>query len=192
MSDVLQSRTGLATLTSEPLRSRGSVSAVRLVEQPLGVAYTLRFLEVDEETIDTIAALTGLHLATTARAVTVGSRTALWLGPGDWLVRFGSDATVPQEWDRMPSGRYVAIDTSDLWFTVRLDGVYSRDVLAKGCALDFDPARFPPSTAAVTQLARIRALIHHVEGCAYDVYVERSYAAYVWTWLDDAVQEFLQ
>jgi sarcosine oxidase subunit gamma len=191
MPDVLEARTAVGTPASNALRTYGSASAVRVAEQPLAEAFTVRFDQADDETVGEIAALTGLRLEATARAVRAGGHTALWLGPGDWLVRFASDASVPTQWRRSPSARCVAIDTSDLWSVVRVQGACSRHVLAMGSTLDLDAARFPVGAAAVTQLARIRALLHHVEADAYDVYVERSYAAYVWAWLGDAVHEFL-
>jgi sarcosine oxidase subunit gamma len=198
MADVLIARSALGTPAGAPMRTHGGATgseradheeAVRLVEQPPGATFTLRFDEADEHAIDAIANLTGLRLDAGARAVTASGRTALWLGPGDWLVRFDDAAMPSLAWHEAPG--VVAIETSDLWSRVRVHGARSRHVLATGCALDLDPLRFAPGTAAVTQLARIRALIHHVEEGAYDVHVERSYAAYVWAWLGDAIHEFL-
>jgi sarcosine oxidase subunit gamma len=198
MPELLAARSALGAPAGGPMRTHGGTAgferadpqeAVRLVEQPSGVAFTLRFDEADHDAVDAIATLTGLRLAAGARAVTAGDRTALWLGPGDWLLRFESAAAPTPQWHQARG--VVAIETSDLWFRVRVRGACSRHVLASGCALDLDPARFPPGSAAVTQLARIRALIHHVEDGAYDVHVERSYAAYVWAWLGDAIHEFL-
>jgi sarcosine oxidase subunit gamma len=198
MPDVLAARSALGTPAGEAMRAHGITAseerahheeAVRLAEQPSGVTFALRFDEADRDAVDAIATLTGLRLAADARAVTASGRTALWLGPGDWLLRFESAAAPTPEWHQARG--VVAIETSDLWFRVRVHGACSRHVLATGCALDLDPARFPSGAAAVTQLARIRALIHHVVAGAYDVHVERSYAAYVWAWLGDAIHEFL-
>ena len=192
MSDKLHARSPLGTLSNEPTRAHGGADPVRLVEQPLGLAYTLRFDESDTDSIVAVAKLTGLRLQRAARAVAANGSLALWLGPGEWLIRFAPESSAPVALAESITARCTAIDTSDLWFVARLHGACSTDVLAKGCGLDLGPHEFAPGAAAVTQFARIRALIHYVDASpAYDVYVERSYAAYVWAWLVDAMSEFL-
>ena len=124
----------------------------------------------------------------------MGETTALWLGPGDWLIKpRGNPASVREALARIvASTRSSLVDVSDLWFGVSLEGARSRDLLAKGSSLDLDATAFRPGATAVTQFARLRALLHHVDGSPdFDVYVERSYAAYLWAWLVDATNEFL-
>jgi sarcosine oxidase gamma subunit len=42
-----------------------------------------------------------------------------------------------------------------------------------------------------TALARVHAIVRQVDAVpTYDVWVERSYARYVWIWLVDAAREY--
>ena len=53
------------------------------------------------------------------------------------------------------------------------------------------PRQFRPGRCAQTGLARAGVLIHQTGAePAYDIYVDRSFAEYLWTWLEDAAAEF--
>lgn len=218
MSEILQARSALGTLPHDAPRTHGNTRVVHLAERPIDRAFTLRFDEFEARAVASVNALTGLSLDGRNRGVSTNCGSAVWLGPGDWLVmpaagsagmpsarsgepsataleaisQLSSIATAPPSAVVEPGPLWTAIESSDLWFALRLDGPHNCDVLMKGCGMGLDPSRFPRGAAAVTRLARIRALIHHVEPSpAYDIYVERSYAAYLWAWLVDAMNEFL-
>jgi sarcosine oxidase, subunit gamma len=68
-------------------------------------------------------------------------------------------------------------------------------VLAKGTPLDLDLRAFPPGRCAGTLLAKASVLIHLLDedsgrGPSFDVYVARSFADYLWTWLEDAGRDY--
>ena len=194
MPDTLIARRPLDMRESEPLRSFGRAACVHLTEGPLEPAFELQFDAGDNVTAAVLGRASGLALTAVNRAVTAGETTALWLGPGNWLIKPGADpvAALAALGRAVTATRSSLVDVSDLWFNVRVEGDHSRNVLAKGCALDLDLQVFAAGATAVTQLARLRALIHHVDGSlVYDVYVERSYAGYLWAWLVDAMTEFL-
>ena len=74
-------------------------------------------------------------------------------------------------------------------------GPSAREVLAKGCPLDLHPRSFPPARCAQSLLAKAAVLIHLIDdvparGPSFDVYVARSFAHYLWTWLEDAGREY--
>ena len=61
--------------------------------------------------------------------------------------------------------------------------------------LDLHPRAFPPGRCAGTLLAKAAVLIHLLDddpgrGPSFDVYVARSFAHYLWTWLEDAGREY--
>jgi heterotetrameric sarcosine oxidase gamma subunit len=175
---------------------------------------TVRFDALDAEVIALIATHTGLHLRDSVRVAHGDRSTALWLGPGEWRITAGDDSGAIHGGDAVDDHhgagsaarlhpfalldaaipRCLVVDTSDAWIAVRLLGPHSRDVLGMGCAIDLDAADIGDEAASwVTRFARIRALIHRVSTTPsiYDVHVERSYAAYAWSWLTDAMTEFL-
>ena len=124
--------------------------------------------------------------------------SALWLGPDQWLVTCpardlpGLLASLREAL----AGVHAAItDVTDGRVAFRLAGPSARDVLAKGCPLDLHPRAFAPGRCAQSLLAKASVLIHLVDdeperGPSFDVYVARSFAHYLWTWLEDAGREY--
>jgi sarcosine oxidase subunit gamma len=119
---------------------------------------------------------------------------ALWLGPDQWLVTCpGSEVA---RWhgalrEALAEVHAAVTDLTDGRVAFRLAGPSARDVLAKGCPLDLHPRAFPPGRCAQSLLAKASVLIHLVEddaepGPTFDVYVARSFAEYLWMWLEDA------
>ena len=123
---------------------------------------------------------------------------ALWLGPDQWLVTCPAP-DVPRLLGSLRealAGVHAAVtDVTDGRVAFRLAGPSARDVLAKGCPLDLHPRVFPPGRCAQSLLGKASVLIHLVaddpeRGPSFDVYVARSFAHYLWTWLEDAGREY--
>jgi sarcosine oxidase subunit gamma len=124
-----------------------------------------------------------------------GDRTTLWLGPDEWLV-LGPDGT-QEEIERdlraaiAADGGWGAVtDVSAQRTTLELDAPDARDVLAKGCSLDLHPRAFGPGRCAQTDVARANVILHQTgERPTYELLVAGSFAAYLATWLADAMDQ---
>ena len=127
-----------------------------------------------------------------------GQIGALWLGPDQWLVTCpASDvADLVGSLRAALGGVHAAItDLTDGRVALRVAGPSARDVLAKGTPLDLHPRAFPSGRCAGTLLAKATVVIHLLDddserGASFDVYVARSFAHYLWTWLEDAGREY--
>ncbi len=117
--------------------------------------------------------------------------SALWLGPDEWLL-LCAEASAPAVIDSLRaalSGRHAAIvDVSGSRCILRLSGTAVRDVLARGCALDLHPRVFARGVVAQTRLAQAEVILHRGAEDAFDIYVARSFADYLWRWLADAIE----
>lgn len=117
-------------------------------------------------------------------------RTALWLGPDEWLlvVPDGEELEVERALRAALAGQHFALtDVSDGRAVIGLAGARARELLMKGCSLDLHPRAFGPGRCAQTRLARAYMLLHQLDDApSYDLYVHRSFADYVWRWLEDA------
>jgi sarcosine oxidase subunit gamma len=122
----------------------------------------------------------------------------LWLGPDQWLVTCPA-RDVPGLLASLREGLagvHAAItEVTDGRVAFRVAGPSARDVLAKGCPLDLHPRAFPAGHCAQSLLAKAPVLIHLVEddperSPSFDVYAARSFAHYLWTWLEDAGREY--
>jgi len=121
-------------------------------------------------------------------------RYALWLGPDEWLLVAppGAEARLLKAVRTALAGvRGAVTDVSEGRTVLRVAGPRARDVLAKGCPVDLHPRAFGPGRCAQTRLAKALVIVHQLDDVpTYDVYVERSFADYLWHWLEDAALEY--
>ena len=74
---------------------------------------------------------------------------------------------------------------------IRLAGSNARDLLPKGCTLDFHFRHFSVDDCAQTTLGHVNAMINCIENAStFDLFVPRSYAVSFWEWMTDASMEF--
>lgn len=126
-----------------------------------------------------------------------GDFTAFWLGPDEWwIVTAGRDGVSgPETTAKLRAALAehfcTVTDVGESRGCIRLSGPQARSVLQKGCPLDFHPSVFQAGQCAQTCLAKATVLIHHAsDGSAFDIYVLRSFAEYLWLWLEDAGGEY--
>jgi len=126
---------------------------------------------------------------TTAKSDTV---TALWLGPGSWLL-VSRNGAQPGDFESSRAGLNAAggalFDVSDSRVAWTISGAHAATVLAKGCPLDFHPQVFRPGTCAQSLLGHIGALFVK-EADAFTVMVARSFARDVWHALTGAAAQY--
>jgi sarcosine oxidase subunit gamma len=129
------------------------------------------------------------------RATAAGGRVALRLGPDEWLIDTGAEeaAEIANALRHALDGHHAAaVDLSDGLSAFDIRGARSIDVLRKGCGLDLDPAVFGTGHASRTSLAQATVVLRCMDGPeSWRLYVDSSFAAYMWAWLRDAGREFL-
>ena len=169
--------------------------SVALEEEPFVTMVDLR-LDPSGPGAAAVAELLGVELPTKVSTYAKSADTTLiWLGPDEWLVT-GTALTGPELEARLraavtPHGG-AAVDVSGQRTTLRLRGSHSRDVLAKGCALDLHPRVFGAGAAAESMLGRAGVILLAVDGRGgdYRILVRSSFARYLADWLLDAVVEY--
>jgi sarcosine oxidase subunit gamma len=137
-----------------------------------------------------------------------GAVRVLCVAPGEWLfISYEQDAARIREafaadlldekpaahassagrLERAAAGRgAVLVDITDGVAAFEAQGPAVRDLLAQGCGLDFHPRSFPPGLCARTRFAQIAVLIDCLDELRFVLYVSRSYAHYLQSWLTDA------
>ena len=122
------------------------------------------------------------------RTAAAGGVTVLWTQPDEWLVIAASEAGL---FDTLRAAGLFVAEVSDSRAALRLSGPRAVDLLRKGTSLDVHPRRFLPGHCAQTALAQAGVLIHRSgDAPAYDILCERSFAEYLWLWLEDAAMEY--
>lgn len=121
--------------------------------------------------------------------------TILWIGPDRWLVvepeRPGRELAA--RLNEALTGTPAALtDLGHARTVLRIAGCSSRDLLAKGCGVDFHARAFPVGSCAQSLLGHVGALLHAVdEAPSFDLYIARSYALTLWEWLTESATEYV-
>ncbi len=193
------------------LEGRGEVArgdaGVAMTERPHRGIVNLRLDPNNAEAMAALEAAFGFALPTAANtsagdAVTI----ALWLGPDEWwLVVPGPEPEAgPELADKLRAAltdHFAAVtEVGESRTCIRVSGPCARALLQKGCPLDFHPRTFAAGACAQSVLAKAGVTLHlfadesaeqaGAEGPVFDIYVGRSFAEYLWAWLEDAGCEY--
>jgi len=119
-----------------------------------------------------------------------GEPRLLNLGPGEWLAvsEILPTPKFKDTLDRHLKDDSIAVtDISNGLKVLRVEGLQTRDLLARACCLDLHPEYFPVGRCARTRLAQLSVLVHCFDSKPrFDLYVGRSYLGYLRSWLTDA------
>ena len=123
-----------------------------------------------------------------------GPIRVLCIGPHEWLVVLADRdaAGLPEQTvaDLKTQG-LVLVDFMGGLTVFEVRGPAARDLLSKGCGLDFHLRSFVVGQCARARLAQLPVVIECIEDPArFHLYVARSYLDYFHAWLTDATAEF--
>lgn len=181
-------------LEAEAVADAGDAGVVMCERAHLGKVI-LRGAPGDDAFLESALGTLGVALPLEPNTVSAGEGvTVLWLGPDEWLVVTapGEGAALNRALDVgvAPHGG-IATHVTDSRAVIGVSGPRARDVLAMGCPLDLHPQSFGPGRCAQSLVAKASVLIHQRDdGPSYDLYVGRSFATYLWRWLEDAAHEY--
>ena len=179
--------------TPRPAR-RLQGDGVEIVERAPTACVNLRGPRGEVKFVRAVAAVTDVappEQPCTAVSGLFGS--ILWLGPDEWLVvseSQGGEEIAARLSESLRGTAAAVTDVSDARVVYTLAGARARDVLAKGCSIDFHPRVFAPGRVVQTLLAKTAVLIHAKSAESLEVHVPRSFADYAWAWLENAQAEY--
>jgi sarcosine oxidase subunit gamma len=176
--------------------TRGDGPGIIIAERrPLAMVQVAAFSGAAVAVRATIATALGLTVvATPNHAAQKDGVTILWVGPDRWLVvepeRPGRELGARLD-EALTSTPATLTELSHGRTVFRIAGRSSRDLLAKGCGVDFHPRAFPAGSCVQSLLGHVAALLHAVDDApSFDLYVARSYALTVWEWLTESATGF--
>ncbi len=176
----------------------GPDAGVRLAELPYRGIIDLRGNSGDLAFLGATERILGVGLPLEAcRAAVRSEVTLLWLGPNEWWIVTPEvdDELAEKLGEALAASRAAVTTIGDSRTCIRVAGPRARDLLAKGCPLDLHSSVFQPGHCAQSLMAKADVLIHQIgddpaEGPSYELYVLRSFADYLWRWLEDAAGEY--
>lgn len=167
-------------------RAEGPPGLVATIVEERVLAAIAAFAGREADVCTAIVEVLGMAPVDRPMALRHGSCTVIGRGPGRWLA-IGDGATargLPERLRQALVGLAAVTDQSDALMSLRLSGPHLRDVLAKGVAVDLDPATFPPGAVASTLVAYVpMTLVAHEAAATIDLMFPRSLAGSAWRWL---------
>ena len=125
------------------------------------------------------------------RANSAGGRSALWLGPDEYLLLAteGAAERVAAELEIALSGvSHSLVDVSDRQVAIALTGPAAREILCQGCPLDLDPAEFTAGMCTRTIFAKAEVVLWRRSAEEYHLEVGRSFSGYVLGWMQESIR----
>lgn len=162
-----------------------------LTERPFLGHINLRGDAADGSFTDCVARIVGVALPIGPNTTNEsGERSLSWLCPSEWLIMCpGDDEQLLA--DRLCEGlrsQFVSVVQLGGGQTVfRLQGGDARELLARGCPLDLHQRVFKIGQCAQTHVAKAPVLLRPIAG-GIDLVVRRSFADYLWQWLEAAAR----
>jgi sarcosine oxidase subunit gamma len=169
--------------------SSTTTQAVRLL--PGATRYVLR--GSSEVMARAVSALGLPFVPSTCRAISDGSRSALWLGP-DELLLLAPEAEQPDCASLLTKALAGAagslVDVSHRQCGLELLGAAVESILRTGCPLDLHISAFPVGMCTRTVYAKSEIVLWRTALQAFHVEVWRSYTEYLTALLAQATQEY--
>ena len=117
----------------------------------------------------------------------------LWLSPDEWLI-YSNDKIDQKNSNFFEEKLYNEIskvklgsitNVTDHWIMINLNGAKIFELLSSGCPFNFN--NFKNSTGAVVQtlVNHIDVVIHNKNINNINLFVRRSFANHLWSWLND-------
>ncbi len=141
---------------------------------------------------DSVAALSGaLGLALPQKPKTsavAGGRSALWLGPDEWLVIDDSGADLRAALAKVTQF-HSAVDVSHRNVGISVEGAGAEAAIAAGCPQDISLAVFPVGACSRTILGKIEIVLWRTSETGFRIECWRSFADYAFTFLTEAARD---
>ena len=170
-----------------------SVTAQGLTVERLAPATvaTLRLRSFDATVVNAVSGALGEALPTRPTEASGRNPRLLCLAPGEWMIiGYSADTEAVLAAAGGASVAHLA-DVGEGLAHYAISGAAARDLLAKGCTLDFHSRIFISDKCAQTLFAQVPVVIDHpTDGDDFILHAPASYTHHLEAWLSDAAIEF--
>ena len=179
---------GLADITDQ---SNGDAGVVFSEAGLLG-HLTLR-CEPSSPLIAVAQTILGIALPLTPlTSVEQGDLVVRWIAPDEGLISLPNDQVFDLEtrFRAEMNGHYSLVNGSGGMTVYKLRGRHVVDMLKKSTPVDLHDSEFPVGKVVSTVFAKSGAVIRRTGESEFELVVRRSFADYIWLWIQDASQEY--
>jgi sarcosine oxidase, subunit gamma len=190
----IQGQSPLHHVELEALAEQGPKSGgIHLQEKKLLGHLTLRCNPENTEQLAAVERVlgTGLPLKPLT-SVQQGDYSIRWISPDEWLILVpGQEAfDVESKFRDEMVGHYSLVNSSGGSTVLELSGEHVVDLLKKCTPVDLHIKEFPVGKVVSTVFAKSVAVIRRTDDKRFELVIRRSFADYIWLWLQDASREF--
>jgi sarcosine oxidase subunit gamma len=174
-----------------PLSDRSfSVDEFSMVAAPDRARFVFRGTGI---AVDTAGRAFGVQLPRQAfRTEATGARIALWMGPDEWLLLTPDaekDFIERQLTEGLAGTAHSLVDVSHRDVALVLSGAKVAVALNAGCPLDLHPSVFAVGVCSRTLLAKTQIVLWRTGPEQFHLQASRSFAEYVWQFLEQAARD---
>lgn len=175
--------------TTSPAYDRSPVAGKNTLEElPLCGKINLRGDPSNSDFSEKTAAVLGMSLPLEANtSISNDVYTVYWMGPNEWLIHCKLETmqsvlqTIKTELAGIHSS---AVDVSDYFTVLKLQGPDAAVLLRKACPLDLHKNSFPDNSCTQTRFGHASILLHRIDSAeTFTLQVRWSYTEYVWDYL---------
>ena len=134
-------------------------------------------------------------LPTEANTSTTSDKlTAIWLSPDEWMIV--SNELVSKDTNKYElyeilfnsiskTNLGAVIDITDQFVQLELKGKNIYEIFSAGCPFNFDEFKEKKGSTTQTILNHIDVVMHHKDENIVNLFVRRSFAEHLWSWIED-------
>lgn len=177
------------------VKARGPVNAkssVTLAEMPLTGLLVLRADAARSELSDALLDVAGIALPETLKSTESGVYCARWMSPDEWLLSCPDIEAfdIEKSLRAAVDGHLAIVNNTGGYCVMQLSGADARNVLKKSTVYDVNAENLQPGKVVNTTLAKAQITLRALPDNAFELIVRRSFADYVWLWLQRAGREY--
>jgi len=157
---------------------------------------TLRGASNDPAFVKGVKEVLGLTLPTTPLTSTSNDKDSIhWISPNEWLILLEENEPTKREagieaaLKAKLTGHFSVIDVSGGQTLFKLSGDNALLLMQKSCGYDV-VGELPMGKTVTTHFAKASVVLHKPSEDTFILVVRRSFADYVWRWIEDASQEY--
>ncbi len=154
---------------------------------------TLRCNPNEPELLQSVQRVLGMVLPLTPlSSVESNERVVRWISPDEWLITVPNDQTFELErrFREHVTGHYSLVNGSGGLTVFQISGDKVVDLMKKSTPIDLHASVFPVGKVVSTVFAKAGAVIRRTGMNEFELVVRRSFADYLWLWIQSAAQEF--
>ena len=167
-------------------------STVTLAEMELTGLLVLRATASRDALSEALKKVAGIDLPDTLLSSESGAYCARWMTPDEWLLSCPNIESFELEQSLRSAldGHIAVVNNSGGYSVMKLSGSDARNVLKKSTVYDVSIGNFPAGKVVNTTLAKAQVTLRALPDDAFELIIRRSFADYVWLWLQRAGSEY--